>query len=456
MDSFIFWEEKTKVMNKMMASLKKLDYRMFAALLLFGLIPTIYTTFRIFLIGQLPGEWGFSIAGQLQWVNLLYEILQEGLILPLFFFIGAVISDKDQLINRIKSGLIFTVSIYFALSLLIFVFARPLVEFMAQNTSIIEETVSFIRLETIAMTFATTVRFIMVVLVTIRKDKNVYAMLIAQLIMTILLDTFLVSTLDISLNLGVNGIAITNIIVNFVLLAVSLGLLNRNGLNLFKSSEVSFEWLKELFVKGGISGLESLVRNLAFMLMIVRMVNVVGEQGTFWVANNFIWGWLLLPVMQLGELIKADTGEKGFESIKERSLGYFGVTAIIVFLWFVTLPLWEPFMKNIMQISNYQDVFFIALISVGFYVLFAFNNVIDSIFYGLGRTDYMLFQSLVINTVFYGTAFILYQVGVFEPSLTLIALMFATGTALDSILTMGMYVWMLKKKNINVLDVSIV
>jgi Na+-driven multidrug efflux pump len=442
-------------MSKMMASLKKLDYRMFAALLLFGLIPTIYTTFRIFLIGQLPGEWGFSIAGQLQWVNLLYEILQEGLILPLFFFIGAVISDKDQLINRIKSGLIFTVSIYFVLSLLIFVFARPLVEFMAQNTSIIDETVSFIRLETIAMTFATTVRFIMVVLVTIRKDKNVYAMLIAQLIMTMLLDTFLVSTLDISLNLGVNGIAITNIIVNIVLLVVSLWLLNSNGLNLFKSTKVSFEWLKELFVKGGISGLESLVRNLAFMLMIVRMVNVVGEQGTFWVANNFIWGWLLLPVMQLGELIKADTGEKGFESIKERSLGYFGVTGIIVLLWFVTLPLWEPFMKNVMQISNYQDVFLIALISVGFYVLFAFNNVIDSIFYGLGRTDYMLFQSLVINTVFYGTAFILYQVGVFEPSLTLIALMFATGTALDSILTMGMYVWMLKKKNINVLDVSI-
>ena len=433
----------------MMASLKKLDYRMFAALLLFGLIPTLYTTFRIFLIGQLPGEWGFSIAGQLQWVNLLYEILQEGLILPLFFFIGAVISDKDQLINRIKSGLIFTVSIYFALSLVIFIFARPLVVFMAQNTSIIDETVSFIRLETIAMTFATTVRFIMVVLVTIRKDKNVYAMLIAQLVMTMLLDTFLVSTLDISLNLGVNGIAITNIIVNIVLLVVSLWLLKLNGLNVLKSTKMSFEWLKELFVKGGISGLESLVRNLAFMLMIVRMVNVVGEQGTFWVANNFIWGWLLLPVMQLGELIKADTGEKSYQAVKEKSLGYFGVTTIIVLLWFITLPLWEPFMKHIMQVSNYQDVFYIVLISVSFYVLFAFNNVIDSIFYGLGKTSYMLFQSLVINTVFYGTAFVLYQNGVFEPSLTLIALMFATGTALDSILTMGMYFWMLKRKAIN-------
>lgn len=441
-------------MKNILTSLKKIDYRMFAALLLFGLIPTIYTTFRIFLIGQLPGEWGFSIAGQLQWVNLLYEILQEGLILPLFFFIGAVISDKVKLINRIKSGLIFTVSVYLSLSALIFIFARPLVEFMAQNQAIIDETVSYIRLETIAMTFATTVRFIMVVLVTIRKDKNVYAMLIAQLIMTMLLDTFLVSTTELSLNLGVNGIAITNIIVNAVLFAVSLVLLSRNGLNLFKSTKLSFTWLKELFVKGGISGLESLVRNLAFMLMIVRMVNVVGEQGTFWVANNFIWGWLLLPVIQLGELVKADIGEKSYQSVKERSLGYFGITAIIVILWFLTIPLWEPFMKNVMQISNYHDVFFIALISVGFYVLFAFNNVIDSIFYGLGKTNYMLFQSLVINTVFYGTAFILYQVGVFEPSLTLIALMFASGTALDSLLTMGMYVWMLKKKNIDVLDVS--
>ena len=260
-------------MKRILFSLKKIDYRLFLALLLFGLIPTLYTTFRIFLIGQLPGEWGFSIAGQLQWVNLLYEILQEGLILPLFFFIGAVVAQKDQLINRVKTGLIFTMSIYFTLSLLIFIFARPLVVFMAQNQSIVSETVSYIRLETVAMMFSTTVRFLMVVLVTIRKDKNVYAVLIAQLILTVISDTFLVSTLNVSLNLGVNGIAISNIIVNIVLLALALLLLKKNSLNVFSKGKMSFVWLKDLFIKGGISGLESLVRNLAFMLMIVRMVN---------------------------------------------------------------------------------------------------------------------------------------------------------------------------------------
>ena len=42
--------------------------------------------------------------------------------------------------------------------------------------------------------------------------------------------------------------------------------------------------------------------------MIARIVNVVNEQETYWVANNFILGWLLLPVIQLGELIKQECG----------------------------------------------------------------------------------------------------------------------------------------------------
>src|SRR5690554_3795676 len=184
-------------MNRIFNSMKKINYRLLLALLLLGLIPTVYTTVRIFLIGQLPGDWGFNIASQLQWVNLLYEILQEALILPLFFFIGAVILDKKALVNRVKTGLMFTFLVYTTLSILIFAFAKPLVIFMAQNTNIIDETVNYIRLETIAMVFTTLVRFLMVVLVTIRKDKNVYLVLVAQLLLTVLFDVFFVSTLDI-------------------------------------------------------------------------------------------------------------------------------------------------------------------------------------------------------------------------------------------------------------------
>ena len=434
-------------MNKIYESMKRINYRLLLALLLLGLIPTIYTTVRIFLIGQLPGDWGFNIASQLSWVNLLYEILQEALILPLFFFIGKAIKDKVELENKFKTGLIFTGSIYALISILIIIFAIPLIRLMAQDKSLINETASYIRLETIAAIFMTLVKFSLVTLVVINKDKYLYYVLGLQMVLTILLDVFFVSNLSISLNLGVNGIALSNMIVNSLLMILVYFILRKENINLFSKQPLHFHWIKDLFKVGGISGLESFIRNIAFMFMIIRMVNVVGEQGTFWVANNFIWGWLLLPVLQLGELVKRDCGEDE-TAIKEKTLGYFGITTIIVLIWAISIPLWKPFLREVLQLDNYDDVYTLVLVSVGFYVLFAYNNVIDSIFYGIGKTTYMLFQSVVINSVFYGILFILYVSGIYQPTLILIAIMFAAGIALDSLLTYGMFIWMLRRKRI--------
>ena len=438
------------MIKKTLDSIKKVNLKLFYALLLLGLIPTIYTTVRIFLIGQIPGDWGFNIASQLSWVNLLYEILQEAIILPLFYFIGMAIKNKIELQNKFRTGLIFTGSIYSALSLLIIIFAVPLIKLMAQDNTLIAETALYIRLETIAAIFMTLVKFSLVTLVVINKDKYLYYLLGLQMVLTVLIDVFFVSGLSFSLNLGVNGIALSNIIVNSLLMVLVYFVLKKEEINVFSKEKLSFTWIKDLTKIGGISGLESFVRNLAFMFMVIRMVNVVGEQGTFWVANNFIWGWLLLPVLQLGELVKRDCGESD-QSIKDRSLGYFGITTIIVIAWFISIPLWKPFLRDVLQLNNYQDVYGIVLVSIGFYVLFAYNNVIDSIFYGIGKTKYMLFQSVMINTIFYGGLFILYVTGVYQPTLMLIAIMFATGIAFDSILTYGMFIWMLKKRNIKLL-----
>ncbi len=434
-------------MIKIVNSMRKLNYKLLLALLLLGLIPTIYTTVRIFLIGQLPGDWGFNIASQLSWVNLLYEILQEAIILPMFFFIGRAFKQKEDLENKVKTGFIFTGVIYAFLSIVIIIFARGLVNFMAQDATLVNETVTYIRLETIAAIFMTLVKFLLVVLVVINKEKYLYFVLGLQMILTITVDIFLVSTLPLSLDLGVNGIAISNMIVNAFLILLIVYIFKKEDINLLNKKKISFLWLKELFKVGGISGLESFVRNIAFMFMVIRMVNVVGEQGTFWVANNFIWGWLLLPLIQLGEMVKRDVGESE-EAIKEKTLGYFGVTTVVVVIWFLFSPLYKPFLRDVLLLENYESILNIVWISVGFYILFAYNNVIDSIFYGMGKTEYMLFQSIVINSIFYGTLFILYVSGIYVPTLELIAFMFAAGIAFDSLLTYGMFYWMLKKRKI--------
>ena len=99
-------------MRTIVKSLKHIHWNLFLALLVMGLCPTIYTTVRIFFLGQLPGDWAYSIAGQLSWVNLLYEIINEAIILPLFFFIGKVVNNKDEFTNRLKTGLLASLGIY--------------------------------------------------------------------------------------------------------------------------------------------------------------------------------------------------------------------------------------------------------------------------------------------------------------------------------------------------------
>jgi hypothetical protein len=185
------------------------------------------------------------------------------------------------------------------------------------------------------------------------------------------------------------------------------------------------------------------------MVMIARMVNVVSEQGTYWVANNFIWGWLLLPVLQLGELIKQEIATDK-DNLQKNTLGYFGITAIICVLWFVSIPLWKPFMAQILGFADVEKLFYLVMLLVGFYVFYAVQNVFDATFYGLGKTNYMLFESVITNTIYYGIAFVLYSTGIWVPSLIGIALLFGIGNAFDSIVSFCAYVFLLRKQRISI------
>lgn len=438
--------------SKIKLSLSTINYKLYFALLVLGLAPTVYTTMRVFLLGSLPGEYSFSIAGQLSWVNLLYEIINEAIILPLFYFIGKVANDKKEFANRVKTGMLMSLGVYLILSVAIVCFTKPLLSLMATDVNIFDASATYIRIESIANIFLILTQFTLVALVTINKSKYLYILTLARLVLSLVCDMFLVSSLPISLTLGVNGIGYSNIVVNIVLLSVSLVLLSKENINIFDKAKLNFAWVKEFIKIGCISGLESLVRNIAYIAMISRIVNVVGEQGTYWVANNFIWGWLLLPVLQLSELIKQETAIDK-DNIRKNSLGYFGLTAIISVLWFISVPLWKPFMANVLQFNDVNKLFELVLVLVGFYVLYAFQNVFDSVFYGLGKTNYMLFESVVTNTVYYWVAFILYLTGVWTPSLIGIALLFGIGNAFDSIVSLGAFAYLLKKEKINILKV---
>lgn len=428
-------------------ALKTFNWRLWLVLAVTLLIPAIYQTVRIFFLGDMPNDYGFNIASQLSWVNLLYEIIEEAFILPLFFLLGKSLNNKKDLENKTRTGLLISGSTYLLLSLIIIIFAKELCTLMATDPSTLEETVTYIRLETVASTIRILSKFITVLFVTIGKDKYMYFLLIIQTVLSILLDTFFISNLSVSLKMGVNGIAVANIIVSIILFIVSILLLRKEDIHIFKKDKLDFKWLKEYGRIGLFSGLESLVRNIAFMLMVSRLVNVIAEQGTYWVANNFIWTWLLLPVIALYDVIKKETAENK-ENIKTKTFGYILVSSIFSILWFVSIPLWKPFLEYVLNTSAFETVFYVILIQSGFYIIYIFNCILDGTIYGRGKTHYMLWESIFTNGIYYVIMFILWITKVWIPTLTGIALMFGIGMAIDFIPTLGCYLYLLKKEGI--------
>ena len=110
-------------------------------------------------------------------------------------------------------------------------------------------------------------------------------------------------------------------------------------------------------------------------------------------------------------------------------------------------------MTNVLQFTDVDKLLGFVLVLIGFYVLYAIQNVFDSTFYGLGKTNYMLYESVVTNTIYYGIAFILYITNAWTPSLIGIALLFGIGNAFDSIVSLVVYMYLLKKQKINILNV---
>ncbi|EKO3925811.1 multidrug transporter [Vibrio metschnikovii] len=435
--------------------IKTINFRLWLTLALTSLIPLIYSTTRIHFLGSIPSPWTFSIAAQVAWLNVGYEVLSEALLIPLAFILGRVIHNNEVFRERASLSLLVTLVCYFVATLMVLWLAPNFVDAMQQQAELLTQTIQYIRLESAAILLSSVYAFLSLVLVLKNERKALYGLLVVQTIMTVLCDSLFVSQLPYSLQLGVNGIALSNIVVNSLLALFALIYLSKSGITLsFKFSKGDqSQWLKEWAKIGWKSGLESLVRNTAFIIMILQLINQVQQAGTFWVANQFIWGWLLLPVLTLGQLVKQDAAtNNGLTS--ERVNGYLWITLGIIAVWILTAPLWNSFIANVMGIENPESITSLVWLMVGFYVIFSLNNVIDSYFYGIGRTDLMLYQSLIVNTLFYGCAFVLYQIGIFVPTLERIAIMFGLGITADALITWVLYLVLRSKMSMNQQPVS--
>ena len=271
-----------------------------------------------------------NIASQVVWLSLFFKVLQETLILPLYFTIGKTVNDPERTANKIKTGVMVTV-ILFSVATIILYFTMPyLVTMMAQDSDLFDQTVSYIRWavkmispptsllftylvtrkELLAQIFSSVNSFLQIPVQLMVMNRTIACCLLLKMVLTILLDVTFLSELGFSLQLGVEGVAYTNIITEAANCVLMASLLFRE-LRPHWRTEMRFHWMVSWLHKGLYSGLDSLIRNLVYMFVILRSMNLLSSAGLYFTANSFIWSYLLLPFLPLSEVLRVDIASAG-------------------------------------------------------------------------------------------------------------------------------------------------
>ena len=86
-----------------------------------------------------------DIASQEVWLSLFFKVLQETLILPLYFTIGKSLTNPESTANKIKTGVMVIVLLFSVATIILYVTMPYLVTMMAQTSELIDQTVSYIR-----------------------------------------------------------------------------------------------------------------------------------------------------------------------------------------------------------------------------------------------------------------------------------------------------------------------
>lgn len=381
------------------------------------------------------------------------KLLKKVFLIPLFYMLfKAYNKNNKEFESKAISGLSIVFIVHVILSVFVFLFAENLLELASLEPKIIEETKIYIRLESIAIVFSITSEYLLIYLATLGKIRDIIWFSFIKAVLLICGDVWFISGNDYSLNLGINGIAISNLIINILLSIYVLYKGNILKFIYFTQALNNIDWIKSWFKLGAFSGLESFVRNTVFFIMILRMMNKIGEQGTFWITNSIIWGILLAPAMALAEVVKRDVASD-YKNIIYNTRYYILTITLFSILWIISIPFLEKFLFNVLKINN-SLIIHLIIIQTGFYIVFMFNNsVFDATLTGLGLTKYLLYQSIIVNIGYYGVVYFLYSSGYIEMSLDNIAYIFGGGMIVDMIPTVLLYLKAIKNRNITLYQI---
>ena len=183
---------------------------------------------------------------------------------------------------------------------------------------------------------------------------------------------------------------------------------------------------------------------MVYLVVVLRAMNELNEQGSYWVANTFIWNWLLLPILPLADLIKQDVAsnlnnEPNKKPFGMKLLPYLIFTMMTLLIWLSTAPAWPWFLESILNADKPDLVLDLIQQLVPCYACFTFSLLLTGVMYALGRTGYLAVKSLIENALIM-TLFLFFSNGIlFEDNVFTVAAIFGTGLVFGTATSVGFF-----------------
>jgi Na+-driven multidrug efflux pump len=244
--------------------------------------------------------------------------------------------------------------------------------------------------------------------------------------------------------MGVQGAAIGYVISKIALLLVTAAFTVKIlGIKLGSISLSNWNsTARSVFSIGGWTGLDSLVRNVGYILVPLNVLNIIGTNpyGGYELAMTVMWT-LIIPVLSITEgtnvVVGNYYGERNHPNIKKVILTSLllvtiTMTAIAVGGVFFWKSLSSFFNQNPMMV-NYSTATFWWLIIP--YCLFALDNVLKSVFFGTGKTKYIFYVSAFCNFALIIPFWILAKLGFLVASFDNVMTLFVVVFAVDLVIT---------------------
>ena len=414
-------------------------------LILAMLIPKFYQLSNIYWIGRISMD-ALAITEQYEFIAVSIEIVNEMIPFGILALIARNYKNREKVIEILKAGLIIQVVFSLIVTGIVVFFTKDFVGTIGTPVEIVNLTTQYLLLKSIALPFEAVAYILLIAIKSLQKGKEALILVTISVFVNMILDLFLISNTSVSLHLGIQGVAIGYVVSKILLMIISVAYVI-HLLQLDITSIIKTKWrdhVVPLFKIGGWTGLDSLVRNVGYMgLLLVLNVMGTNEFGGYGLAMWVMWT-LLIPVLALGEGTSVIVGNYFGEKRYEDLLNVVKTSMVLVIIVMLTIAgigvfWWQSlstfFNPNPDMVTYSVATFWWLIIP---YIGFGIGTIFRSVFYGTGQTKYIFYIACIINIGMILPFIALIKMGVIAASFSSVMMFYMISFLIDPILA---FVW---------------